>query len=113
MISWDIWLELEEKVLATCPGWAPASTVLIGQTKFVQCRQPPIMMFLTSFWQCQSRVMCGLKHLLQFIKSACYGGADYSSSAKRVVEWVTIAANGAWKSLAQPKWEPPCPFLSK
>ena len=58
--------------------------------------------------------MCGLKHLVQFIKPARYGaGVDYSSSAKRVVRRVTIAANRGWKSLAQPKREPPCPFPYK
>lgn len=51
MISWDVWLEQEEKVLAPCPGRAPALTVMVGQTKFIPCHQSPIMMFLTSFWQ--------------------------------------------------------------
>lgn len=48
MISWNVWLDWEEKVLATCPGWAPGLTVLIGQTQFILRRQPPITMFLTS-----------------------------------------------------------------
>lgn len=75
MISWNVWLDWEEKVLATCPGWAPALTVLIGQTQFISRRQPPITVFLTSIWRGQSRVMRGLKHLLQFINPSSYGGA--------------------------------------
>lgn len=64
MITWGVWLK-QEKVLPTCAGWAPVLTVMISQAKSIPHRQPPIMMFLSSFWQIQSKAMCGLKHLLQ------------------------------------------------
>lgn len=46
MISQDVWLEREEKVLATCPGRAPASTVMIGQTKFIPRRHHDVPHFI-------------------------------------------------------------------
>lgn len=46
-------------------------------------------------------------------KTVCYRRedcSDYCYSAKHVVERATIAAIRGWRSLAQPKWEPPCPL---
>lgn len=103
------------RFLATCPGWAPALTVMMGQAKFIPRLQPPVMMFLTSSWQRRGRIMCGLKHLLQLVKTPRCGG-DCSSAAEpgshRHGEAISIA-NGEPNSLARPRWAPPCPFLPK